>query len=82
MARLGFAYYSNPYKDSELKARKMFLSGGLGYRNKGMFIDLTYIHRLNKDVSFPYRVNAPRANTFAMLKDGGGNVMLTLGFKI
>ena len=82
MARLGFAYYGSPYKDSELKARKMFLSGGLGYRNKGMFVDLTYVHRLNKDVNFPYRVNAPRANTFANLKDSGGNVMLTLGFKI
>ena len=82
MARAGFSYYSNPYKDSELKGRKMNISGGLGYRNKGMFIDLTYVHRLNKDVNFPYRVNAPRANTFADLKDSGGNVFLTVGFKI
>ena len=37
MARLGFAYYSNPYKDKALKASKMNLSGGLGYRHKGMF---------------------------------------------
>jgi long-subunit fatty acid transport protein len=82
MGRAGFAYYGSPYKDSELKARKMFLSAGLGYRNKGMFIDLTYVQRLNKDVNFPYRVNAPRANTFANLKDNGGNVLVTLGFKI
>jgi hypothetical protein len=82
MARAGFAYYTSPYKDTELKARKMFASGGLGYRNKGVFIDLTYVHRLNKDVNFPYRVNSPRANTFANLKDSGGNVILTIGFKI
>ena len=82
MARGGFAYYGNPYKDKELKGRKMNISGGLGYRNKGMFIDLTYVHRLNKDVNFPYRINSPRANTFANLKDSGGNVLLTLGFKI
>lgn len=82
MARLGFAYYGSPYKDRELKAHKMNLSGGLGYRHKGMFLDLTYIHRLNKDISFPYRVNAPRANTFAELKDNGGTVWFTLGFKI
>jgi len=82
MARAGFAYYGNPYKDSELKGRKLFLSGGVGYRNKGMFVDLTYVHRLNKDVNFPYRVTAPRANTFAILKDNGGNLLLTLGFKI
>jgi len=82
MARAGFAYYSNPYKNSQLKGRKMNVSGGLGYRNKGMFVDLTYVQRLNKDVNFPYRVNAPRANTFADLKDSGGNVLLTVGFKI
>ena len=82
MARLGFAYYSSPYKDKALKAGKMNLSGGLGYRHKGMFVDLTYIHHINKDVNFPYRVNAPRANTFANLKETGGNVLLTVGFKI
>lgn len=82
MARLGFAYYGSPYKDSELKGRKMNISGGLGYRNKGVFLDLTYVHRLNKDVHFPYRVNAPRANTFANLKESGGNILLTVGIKI
>ena len=82
MARAGFAYYTSPYKDKELKARKMFASGGLGYRNKGVFVDLTYVHRLNKDVNFPYRVNSPRANTFADLRENGGNVILTVGFKI
>ncbi len=82
MARAGFSYYGNPYAQSEIKGRKMNISGGLGYRNKGMFIDLTYVHRINKDVNFPYRVNSPRANTFATLKESGGNVLLTLGFKI
>jgi len=82
MARAGLAYYTSPYKDKELKARKMFASGGLGYRNKGVFVDLTYVHRLNKDVNLPYRVNPPRANTFADLKENGGNVLLTIGFKI
>ncbi len=82
MARLGFAYYSSPYKEKELKASKMNLSGGLGYRHKGMFLDLTYVHHINKDVNFPYRVSAPRANTFANLKETGGNVLLTVGFKI
>ena len=81
MTRLGFAYYGNPYKDSQLKGSKLFLSGGLGYRNAGMFIDLTYVHGLQKDVSFPYRL-PDKANTFATTKSTGGNVMLTVGFKI
>ena len=81
MTRLGFAYYGNPYSDKELKANKMFISGGLGYRNAGIFIDLTYVHALNKDVNFPYRL-PDKANTFANTNGGGGNVMLTFGFKI
>lgn len=83
MARLGFAYYGNPYQDkANLKASRMNLSGGLGYRHKGVFVDLTYVHRINKDVNFPYRVNAPRANTFANLRETGGTVLLTFGCKI
>lgn len=81
MGRLGFAYYGNPYADKELKANKMFISGGLGYRNAGMFIDLTYVHGLHKDVNFPYRL-PDKANTFASVKSSGGNIALTVGFKI
>ncbi len=80
MARLGFAYYSNPYKGSDIKANKMLLSGGLGYRNKGMFLDLTYVHNISKDVNFPYRLE-DRSNTFATVKNTRGNVVATLGFK-
>jgi hypothetical protein len=80
MARLGFAYYGNPYKDSELKGRKMFISGGLGYRNKGMFIDLAYVLGLNRDISFPYRL-PDKANTFALVKGNGGNIAVTAGIK-
>jgi hypothetical protein len=81
MGRLGFAYYGSPYADKELKANKMFISGGLGYRNAGMFIDLTYAHGLHKDVSFPYRL-PDKANTYASTKGSGGNISLTVGFKI
>ena len=81
MARLGFAYYGNPYKDSELKADKKYVSAGVGYRNKGIFIDLTYVLALNnKDVNFPYRLS-DKENTFATIRGTGGNLGLTFGFK-
>ncbi|MEO6489396.1 MAG: hypothetical protein ABIO04_05585 [Ferruginibacter sp.] len=80
MGRLGFAYYGKPYKDDEFKANQMLLSGGLGYRNKGFFIDVTYVHKIIKDVSFPYRLE-DRANTFATLKQKQGNIVATVGFK-
>jgi hypothetical protein len=80
MARLGFAYYGNPYKDAAYKASRMLLSGGLGYRNKGFFVDLSYVHAMYKYVSFPYRLE-DRANTFATLKQQRGNVVATVGLK-
>lgn len=80
MARLGFAYYSSPYKDHSLKANKMLLSGGLGYRNKGFFVDLTYVHNISKDVNFPYRLE-DRENTYASLKQKQGNISATVGIK-
>ena len=81
MTRLGFARYGKPYNDKNLKARKMNISGGVGYRNKGVFVDLTYIHSLNKDVNFPYRLDPPRSNTFADLRESNGNVLVTVGLK-
>ena len=80
MARLGFAYYGKPYKDKDFKANQLLLSGGLGYRNKGFFIDLTYVHRVSKDVSFPYRLE-DRLNTYASLNQKTGNIVATVGVK-
>ncbi len=83
MARLGLAYYGNPYKDlgHEEKGSRFSLSGGLGYRDKGFFIDLTYVHTMGKDVHFAYRVQNA-AYSGAAVKQTGGNALLTLGFKI
>jgi len=79
MLRLGGAYYSNPYKND--KAGRTKLSGGLGYRNKGIFIDLTYVYSINKDVHYPYRL---QDNTFyaASIKNNVGNIVATVGFKL
>lgn len=79
--RLGGGYYGNPYSDGALSSNITQLSGGLGYRNKGIFIDLTYAEYFNNDVNFPYRLQ-DKANTFATYKNNRGNVLLTLGFKL
>jgi hypothetical protein len=82
MVRLGAAYYGNPYKDIKgEKGSKLNLSGGLGYRDKGFFVDLTYVHSLNKDVQFAYRL-ASSPYFGANIKNTTGNVLLTVGFKI
>lgn len=81
MVRLGGAFMGNPNKDkSELKSNRIMVSGGLGYRHKGIFIDLAYVHHMNKEVNFPYRLS-DKANTFAPVKGTGGSAMLTFGVK-
>jgi len=82
MARLGYAHYGNPYEDDALKAGKHVLSGGLGYRDKGIFIDVTYVHTIINDVNFPYRVSPPKQNTYADLKSQIGQILVTFGFKL
>lgn len=82
MARLGFAYYGNPYQNIHgEQGSKMNFSGGLGYRDKGFFVDLTYVYSINKDVNYAYRLaNGPYFG--ANLKNNMSNVLLTIGFKI
>lgn len=81
MVRLGGAYYGNPYKDGQLSSNITQLGGGIGYRNKGIFIDLGYAYVMHKDVNFPYLLQ-DKANTFASYKNNQNNVLLTVGFKL
>ena len=83
MTRLGVAYYGNPYKNlgHAEKGSRFSVSGGLGYRNKGMFVDLTYVHTMGKDVHYAYRLQNT-AFSGASIKQTGGNALLTVGFKI
>ena len=80
MFRLGGAYYGSPYADKNLKANRILATGGLGYRDHGMFIDLSYAHTVTKDAQFAYRLN-DKPNTFAEQGGSRGNIVLSLGFK-
>ena len=79
MFRLGGAYYGNPYKNETANLYKV--SGGLGYRNKGIFIDLTYVYSINKDIHYPYLLQ-DKPNSPASIKNNAGNIIATIGFKI
>jgi hypothetical protein len=80
MFRLGFAYYGSPYADGVLKASRIIPSGGIGYRNKGFFIDVSYAYTLVNDVNFPYRLN-DKANTFATQTGTRQQAIVTFGIK-
>ena len=80
MGRLGFGYYGSPYKDAPSKANRMTTSGGLGYRNKGFFIDVTYIYLVNRDFNIPYRLQNLQ-NVYADIVQKNSNIIATIGVK-
>lgn len=82
MVRAGAAYYGNPYRNvHNEKGSRLNLSGGLGYRNKGFYVDATYVYAITKDVNVAYRLQSdPYFN--AAIRNNMGKVVLTLGFKI
>ena len=79
MFRLGGAYYGNPYQNESANLIK--ISGGIGYRNRGMYIDLTYVYSTNKDIHYPYRLE-DKPNVPAYLKNNEGNIVASIGFKL
>ncbi len=79
MVRLGGAYYGNPYQSETSNLVKV--TGGLGYRNKGIFLDLAYVYSMYKDVNYPYRLQ-DKSNSPANLKTNKGNIVFSLGFKL
>lgn len=80
MVRAGGAYYTSPYEGKGLNIDRATVSAGLGYRNKGFFVDLTYVMAFNRDIDVPYRL-ADKLNTYASLKETGGMVLVTTGIK-
>lgn len=55
-ARLGYSFYSSPYKSSvgNNNFPTMFVSGGIGYKIKGFGIDLTYSAMIAKEDYFGF----------------------------
>lgn len=82
MVRGGYARYGNPYGAEPFKANRTILSGGVGYRNNGIFVDLTYAYTIYKDANLPYRLDPELyTNSYADIKSRIGQVLLTFGFK-
>lgn len=80
MARAGFGYFTSPFEDKQLAGSRTLLSGGLGYRNKGFFVDLTYMHVFLNQTNVPYYLN-DKPSPIADGKNNLGNLILTFGMK-
>jgi len=88
MARAGFGYYGNAYKNGINDAQRMDISGGLGFRSQYFFADIALVHSMYKSQFQPYSIDyafvhssgpaaAPVANTDFNIN----NIALTVGVK-
>ena len=85
MVRGGFNYMGSPYQqrpDGAFNGSRMTPSLGVGYRDKGYFIDLTYAHTIARDFHVPYFLSEPDVNyPFANNRFSNGQIVATVGFK-
>lgn len=80
--RAGFAYYGNPYQNNQVDASRKQISGGLGYRSKFWFLDVTYVHSMQRLSEQPYRLSRASANIpVATTENRVNQVLCTLGWK-
>ena len=84
MIRAGFNFIGSPYEKNALpegaKAYSWTPSLGLGYRHRGIFIDLTASHTVGRDIQFPYILSGNNY-PFATQRLNGTQVVGTIGFK-
>ena len=84
MVRGGFQYNGSPYQKDFLpegaKGWRMIPSAGLGYRNKGYFIDLTYAYQIGHNIHIP-NVLSDNAYPLAKQQTNNGQIVETVGFK-
>ncbi len=76
--RGGFAYFSNPFTSSINNAEKFQVSGGLGYRSRYFFADVTYVWSQMKQDYYLYDASMvnPSHNTY-----NTHTVLTTIGFR-
>lgn len=76
--RAGAAYYSNPYTSPGLDGSRLTLSGGMGYRAKHFYADVTYQWGQTKEEYYLYNYKnmQPSLNTLTT-----NTVLTTIGFR-
>lgn len=84
MIRAGVNLIGSPFKKDALpdgkKSNSMTPSIGVGYRNKGIFLDLTASHTMANDIHFPYILSGNNY-PFAAQRGNGTQIVATIGFK-
>ncbi|SMD34166.1 hypothetical protein SAMN04488029_1878 [Reichenbachiella faecimaris] len=76
--RGGYNYQGDPYVDSPINNSIKQLSGGLGYRNREFFVDLSVVHSKWKTLRTPYTITDIAYPT-AYIENKNLNVSVTFG---
>lgn len=84
--RAGFDWMGSPYADNAIKGDQEGYSAGVGIRNDGFYLDLTYAYRTRAGIDQPYYTMSNQAGFTspppATLAGKASNIILTLGFKL
>ncbi|MEI6766719.1 MAG: hypothetical protein WCM76_13895 [Bacteroidota bacterium] len=75
--RVGGAYSTSPYRSSLNDGSRISYSGGIGFREKGYFIDLAYVYSKSGEDYYLY----PSVPEASKVNYSNHNIMLTLGVK-
>jgi hypothetical protein len=78
--RGGLQYLMSPYTDTRNDARQWVYSGGMGFRTKGTFFDVSYSLGNHSEVYGLY-AKTPGVNEVSLNAVNASNLMVTLGFK-
>lgn len=77
--RAGYNYMGDPYADSEIDNSIRKISGGIGYRNQNMFLDLSVVHTSSESLRTPYLFYDGSGPT-SYVENSSINTSVTLGF--
>jgi long-subunit fatty acid transport protein len=86
--RLGYALYGSPYKNASIDGKREYYTGGIGYRNRGFYMDLGLVYGNNKRLDQPYVLASNAAPTdhyttpaAAEIKNTSTSIITTFGWK-
>jgi len=76
LLRAGYAYYTSPYKSSNVNDNaKSIISGGIGLRSQQYFLDFTYAYSMTNGKYYLYE------NAASDQKSTASNFIVSMGFK-
>ncbi len=78
--RAGGQHLMSPFTDSRNNAESWIYSGGLGFRTKKAYFDVSYSYSTRTDVYGMYSYQ-PGMNEIAINEVNGNNLMFTVGYK-